>query len=105
MVEEKNGKIVDLCVLPPCLDNLNFHITRANYVAYIYRHASQLKIQLDDCIDHGWTVDAQIIWTTNTVPMDFTDIILSVNENEDDQENEFDHDDEDDYDINLDDFS
>ena len=57
-----------------------------------------------------WTVDLHILWTTNTVPAEFTDI-LRINENEDDDqdENELDDDDHDDdhddYDINPDDYS
>ena len=60
---------------------------------------------MEDCIDHGWVVDTHILWITNTVPAEFTDIVFSINENEDDYQDEIelDNDGHDDYDINLDD--
>ena len=31
---EKEGKVLDLSLLPPCKANLQLHIMRANYVAF-----------------------------------------------------------------------
>ena len=32
----KEKKIIDLSVMPPCQSNLHYHIMRAKYVAYIF---------------------------------------------------------------------
>ena len=43
--KEKN--IVELCVLPPCFGNLELHLKRSNYVAYIFRYANRLQLDLE----------------------------------------------------------
>ena len=39
--------MVDLNVLPPCKNNLKYHIIRSNYVAYTFRHANQLVLDIE----------------------------------------------------------
>ena len=45
---KKKKQVVDLSLLPPCLDNLQFHVMRANYVGYIFRNADRLFMDVDD---------------------------------------------------------
>lgn len=50
------GKFGEDC-LPPNKDALLLHITRANYVAYIWRRCLSPTIDAPDFCNHGWQVD------------------------------------------------
>ena len=57
----KENKIIDLSLMPPCSSNLRYHIMRANYVAYIFRHAGQLQMDLESPDGHGWNADGNVV--------------------------------------------
>ena len=38
----KDEKIIDLSLMPPCESNLHYHIMRANYVTNVFRLAEQI---------------------------------------------------------------
>ena len=54
---EKDNKIIDLSLLPPCKSNLKLHVIRANYVAWIYRNACNLIVQPGPPENAGWNVN------------------------------------------------
>ena len=104
----ENGKIVELCLLPRCHRNLVLHLKRSNYVAYLFRNAHQLQMNLDSTSLHGW-VDNSIVWATEHLPSDVDKPFLRSYE-EHEEEDELDtiaseSDDHDDMDIFLEDFS
>ena len=57
---DKEKKVVDLSVLPPCKNNLKYHIIRSNYVAYIFRHANQLVLDIEKAENHGWDEEGKV---------------------------------------------
>ena len=58
---KKKKQVVDLSLLPPCRDNLQFHVMRANYVGYIFRNA-----------DHTCPMPLQDVQWTFECPLDIS---------------------------------
>ena len=96
----KDKKIVDLCMLPPCQKNLRHHIIRSNYVAYMFRHANNLHLNLEASSLHGWS-GTSITWTEEHFPSDIHTVLLSANEQEDEEDQFDDLDDCDDCDVDI----
>lgn len=94
----KKGKICELSMLPPCVGNLLLHIKRSRYVAYIYKHAHQLMLNLPSIEEHGWSADGETIWMEECLPEEYNELLVSAEQaNVENDENG--DDDEDDYDI------
>ena len=96
------NKVADLSLLPPCSSNLLLHIQRANYVAYIYRQADQLQLDLDSPTRHGWNAEGSVVWDDTIYPDDVAELLLNADSEEMDaqtseseSEDEFDDDIED----------
>ena len=66
--------ISDLALLPPCKDNLKFHISRVNYVANMHVNAIRLHMCLNDPIYHGWKDNAPVRWRGDCFPENITDV-------------------------------
>ena len=84
---DKGKKSLDLCMLPPCQENLKLHMRRANYVATIFNSANLLQMILDSPLKHGW--DENLVVVAIVFPDDISDILFAVvgrNEYEDDDE-------------------
>ena len=65
---------------------------RANYVAYIFRHAGQLQMDLESPDGHGWNADGNVVWGDICYPQEI-DALLAATDSEnssfsDDQEYE-----------------
>ena len=73
---QKDNKVVDLSLLPPCKSSLQKHINRANFVARIWRHASQSIIDTETPANHGWLEDLSIDWLTEPYPEDIAELLL-----------------------------
>ncbi len=50
---EREKKIIDLSILPPCKGNPRLYILRANNVALFFRQANSLMLQFDAPADNG----------------------------------------------------
>eukprot|EP00794_Sanderia_malayensis_P010661 gene10661-biopygen8528 len=74
---EREKKIIDLSLLPPCKENLRLHILRANYVAMIFWQANGLMLQLDAQVDHGWNESGSVRWSDTCYPEDISELSLS----------------------------
>ena len=61
---EKEKKVIDISLLPPCETNLKLHIIRANYVASIFRKANHLILDLDESTNHGWDERGEVVWSS-----------------------------------------
>ena len=59
---KKKKKIVSLSLLPPCKSSLDLHIKRANYVAALWRQASNEEISEESADQHGWNPDFSLKW-------------------------------------------
>ena len=53
----KEGKVIDMCLLPPCNFVLIFHIKQANYVAKMWKSSLTNWLDLDDISENGWLPD------------------------------------------------
>ena len=100
----KKKKIVELCLLPPCYENLTLHLKRSNYIAYIFRHAHCLIMDLESSLDHGW-VNGGVQWTSNYFPSHNSDVLLQSNEDDDNDELTEEDAIDDDDDIAIEDFN
>lgn len=75
---ERDGKVVDLSVFPPCKTNLLHHTTRENYVAQMYRRATELVLNLHDPCNHGWAGEANVIWSNSCYPDDLSEFLVDI---------------------------
>ena len=71
---------IDLSLLPPCTSALKKHCYRANYQAFIWKHAHENLLQVPEPNGNGWCVDdsgnLQIDWLEGDVlPQSIVDII------------------------------
>ena len=73
---DKEKKMVDLNVLPPCKNNLKYHIIRSNYVAYMFRHANQLVLDTEKAENHGWDEEGEVCWSDECYPEEVSDFLL-----------------------------
>ena len=85
---EKEKKVIDISLLPPCETNLKLHIIRANYVASIFRKANHLIIDLDEPTNHGWDERWEVIWSSVCFPDDVSELLIGQ-EVEDEDELDF----------------
>ena len=58
----KNGKIIDMALLPSCKSVLLLHMKRANYVAKIWKSSLTCWLESDGITEHGWLPDGSTIW-------------------------------------------
>ena len=77
-----SGKAIDLMLLPPCQDDLNFHIDCSCYIANLYSESIRLEMLLDSPSLHGWDVEGNLIWCETYFPDDISDLLLMDNGNE-----------------------
>ena len=83
---EKDNKIIDLSLLPPCKSNLRLHVMRANYVAWIYRNACSLIIEPESTENAGWNEDCNVQWSLDSYPDDVAEMLLDHDNNSSDDE-------------------
>ena len=87
---EKENKIIDLSLLPPCEINVKYHIMRAKYVALMFRNANRLILNLEDPINYGWDERGRVKWSTACYPDDISQLL--INHAEDEENTDFLHD-------------
>ena len=66
----KDGKVVDLSLLPPCSSTLRKHTIRAHCIAKMWKLASFPLQLLDSISDNGWLPDGSIDWIECPFPND-----------------------------------
>ena len=76
----KEKKIIELCMLPPCFANFRLHLQRSNYVAFIMRNANQLELNLQPHSQHGWA-EGSITWVNEYFPKEIEDVLFTANKN------------------------
>ena len=81
----RDKKIVELCMLPLCFGNLELHLKRSNYVAYIFRYANRLQLNLDQPFLHGWS-ETSVRWMDEYFPNDIHAVLITANEEEGEDE-------------------
>ena len=93
---KKKKKVVDLAMLPPCRASLKLHIQRSNYVARIWRQASNAEIEEPSAMRHGWNPDYTLKWESVAYPKYVYDLLQqsSVDDEDDDEQDDEGDDDE-----------
>ena len=74
---EKQGKIQNLSLLPPCQDTFQLRSHRCNYVAKVWKSCLEANIQFSDISEHGWSQLGEIIWTDEALPESISGILIS----------------------------
>jgi hypothetical protein len=99
-----SNQLTDLSILPPCHSALSLHISRANYVAKIWKSVGTAIVNLPLPSDHGWFEDCTIQWVDESFPEELTSLLLrGKGEDEDDYDEDYDDEDGDlDYDSDND---
>ena len=72
----REEKIIDLAMLPPCQSVLMLHAKRANFVAQIWRCSDQAQLQTPDIELHGWNSNCSIKWLEKEFPDDIEDLLV-----------------------------
>ena len=80
---DKGKKSLDLCMLPPCQENLKLHMRRANYVATIFNSANMLQMDLESLLEHGWDENLATVLSIITFSEDISDMFFLVDERND----------------------
>ena len=83
---EKGKKSLDLCMLPPCQENLKLHMRGANYVATIFNSVNMLQMDLDSPFEHGWDENLATVLSDIAFPEDISDMFFVVDERNDYEE-------------------
>ena len=83
---EREKKIIDLSLLPPCQANLKLHTMRANYVASIFRKADRLFLNLEEPMNHGWDERGRVIWSSVCYPDDVSELLITCEEHEENED-------------------
>ena len=86
---DKGTKSIDLCMLPPCLENLNLHMRKANYLARISNSANMLQMNRNSLLKHGWDENFATVWSNAVFPEDISDMFFIL-----DERNDYENDDE-----------
>jgi hypothetical protein len=74
----------------------------ANYVAYIFRHAGQLLIELESPGEHGWDGDGNVFWSDICYPEKVDALLVGMeSENSSSSDNDY----EGDLDVEIEDTS
>ena len=101
---EKQGKIQDLSLLPPCQDTFQLRSHRCKYVTKVWKSCIEANIQLSDISEHGWSQLGEIIWMDEALPESISDILISSDDEADKEEGREDLEEESSSDCDSDDF-
>ena len=72
----REGKVIDLSLLPPCRSVLYLHMLQANYVAKIWRSALISMIDYANIVENGWMENGEIVWVDDIFPNDIEEILI-----------------------------
>ena len=75
---EKQKKICDISLLPPCKQALYFHSLRANFIAHQLRTSLEPESQLGEVVDNGWTGELEPKWLENVMPADIKELFVNL---------------------------
>ena len=84
---ENENKIVDLSSIPPCQSVLKLHISRANFVAKIWKSAGENQLELPHLSSHGWTESCEIVWMETAFPENVEELLMESGDSEDEDAN------------------
>ena len=59
---QKNKKVTDITLIPPCASSLMKHTNRAHYVMKMWKQAVMPLMDVGDPSNNGWLPDGGINW-------------------------------------------
>ena len=71
----KEGKAIDMSLLPPCNSVLVLDIKQANYVVKISKFSLTNWLHSDAISENGWLPDNSSYWVDYTFPRDVDEIL------------------------------
>ena len=87
--QNKQGKIIDLSLIPPCFSSLYLQIKRAKFVSKLWKSARIAQLILPNIEEHSWNKDGSVAWILDPCPEDVLDLLMNdENESEDGNVNE-----------------
>lgn len=75
--EEVNAGRAQSYFLPPCHDNLQFHIMRSNFIGYLIRHADKPFMDIDDPTNHGLDEQIKVVCSSVYYPSDTSEVFFT----------------------------
>ncbi len=78
---KRNRKVIDLCLLPPCKLS-----KQANFVAKMWRNASNPILASDDPCNHGCLQEMAINWTQEAYPEEIAELLIEDSNGDDMEE-------------------
>ena len=85
----RSKQITDLSILRPCKRTLGFHLTRANYVAKLWKSSGTAMVDLPSPCENGWYDDGKIQCTDEMYPEDITSLLINYNDDDYDEDEFF----------------
>jgi hypothetical protein len=89
---QRENKITDLSLLPPCTAVLQLHATRSNAVAYLWRNSENPRVEFPSLEESGWTSTGEIFWIDDSFPSDVEELLTSENDSDEDEHSNDEHD-------------
>ena len=86
----KENKVIDISLLPPCKNSLRKHTKRANCIARMLRKAVTPVMSLDDPKYHGWLLNLTIDWIDEPYPEDVSQLLL-IDDSSDGDDSDFEY--------------
>ena len=66
---------VDLSLLPPCQSVLRLHLSRAIYIANLWKQSLTAQVHSPDISEFGWHPDGAIVWVEEVFPAEVEEIM------------------------------
>ena len=79
---------MDLSLLQLCQSSLELHCKRANFVAKMWRDASNPMLLSDNLVMHGWLPDMNTEWTKEAYQSDISELLLDTDVEDDNKYDE-----------------
>ena len=72
----KDKKIVDLSLMPPCKTNLKLPHLESKLRSLLFRQADHLVMNLESPEGYGWNADGKVIWSNVSYPDEMNELLL-----------------------------
>ena len=79
---------MDLSLLPPCQSSLKLHCKFVNFVAKMWRDASNPMLLSDNLVMYGWLPVMNIEWIKEAYPSDISELLFDTDVEDDNEYDE-----------------
>eukprot|EP00794_Sanderia_malayensis_P001749 gene1749-biopygen1596 len=74
----RQGKAIDISLLPPCQSSLKLHTLRSNVIAKMWKSSDERSVQLPDFTNFGWKTNLEIDWQRQAFPDELNQLLFEV---------------------------